>query len=57
MNTLTGCSDYYLGKWILHQLYGDMTEENYGIIWCLDHCIPLKKLIKMIYINIQNGLI
>ena len=20
-----------------------MTEENYGNIWCLDHCIPLKK--------------
>ena len=20
-----------------------MTEENYGFIWCLDHCIPLKK--------------
>ena len=20
-----------------------MTLENYGTIWCLDHCIPLKK--------------
>ena len=43
MNTLIGCSNYHLRKWILHQLYGDMTEENYGTIWCLDHCIALKK--------------
>ena len=43
MNKLIGCSNYHLGKWTLHQLYGDMTEENYGIICCLDHCIPLKK--------------
>ena len=20
-----------------------MTEENYGKIWCLDHCLPLSK--------------
>ena len=20
-----------------------MTEENYGKIWCLDHCFPLSK--------------
>ena len=43
MNKLIGCSNYHLRKWILHQLYGDMTEENYGVIWCLDHCIALKK--------------
>ena len=43
MNKLIGCSNSHSRKWILHQLYGDMTEENYGIIWCLDHCIPLKK--------------
>ena len=34
---LIGCSQTFLRKWILHQLYGDMTEENYGKIWCLDH--------------------
>ena len=43
MNTLIGCSNYHLRKWIIYQLYGDVTLENYGIIWCLDHCIPLKK--------------
>ena len=43
MNTLIGCCNSHLRKWIIYQLYGDMTLENYGIIWCLDHCIPLKK--------------
>ena len=40
---LIGCSQTFLRKWILHQLYGIMTEENYGKIWCLDHCYPLSK--------------
>ena len=43
MNTLIGCSNSHLRKWIIYQLYGLMTLENYGTIWCLDHCIPLKK--------------
>ena len=43
MNTLIGCSNSHLRKWIVYQLYGLMTLENYGTIWCLDHCIPLKK--------------
>ena len=43
MNKLIGCSNHHSRKWILHQLYGDTTEEIYGIFWCLDHCIPLKK--------------
>ena len=43
MNTLIGCSNSHLRKWIIYQLYGLMTIENYGTIWCLDHCIPLKK--------------
>ena len=40
---LIGCSDAFLRKWIIHQLYGDMTLENYGKIWCLDHTYPLSK--------------
>ena len=40
---LIGCSQIFLRKWILHQIYGDMTEENYGKISCLDHCYPLSK--------------
>ena len=43
MNTLIGSSNSHFRKWIIYQLYGLMTLENYGIFWCLDHCIPLKK--------------
>ena len=38
---LLGCSLEFSKKWILNQLYGEMTLENYGKIWCLDHCYPL----------------
>ena len=49
MNLLLGCTNDHLRKWIIYQLYGSMTLENYGTIWCLDHCIPLK-------INNENDL-
>ena len=39
-----GCSQSFFKRWILHQLYGNLTEENYGKIWCLDHCYPLSKI-------------
>ena len=40
---LLGCSQAFLRKWIIHQLYGNMAEENYGEIWCLDHGYPRSK--------------
>ena len=40
---LLGCSREFFKKWILHQLYGEMTKENYGLVWVLDHCFPLSK--------------
>ena len=40
---LIGCSQSFFKKWILHQLYGDMTEENYGSVWTIDHSYPLSK--------------
>ena len=40
---LVGCSQSFFKRWILHQLFGDMTEENYGSVWTLDHCHPLSK--------------
>ena len=40
---LLGCSQSFFKRWIIHQLYGEMTIENYGKIWCLDHCFPLSK--------------
>ena len=36
-----GCSPDFFKKWILHQLYGDMTIENYGSMWCIDHCLAV----------------
>ena len=42
-NDLIGCSQAFLRKWILYQLYANMTEQNYGKTWCLDHCYPLSK--------------
>ena len=59
-NNLIGCSNSFFKKWIIYQLHGEMTLENYGKIWCLDHCYPLSKsiyLMKMICINLQIGLI
>ena len=41
---LLGCSNHFFRKWIIHQLYGIMTIENYGKIWSLDHCLPLSKI-------------
>ena len=36
-----GCTKEFLKNWIQFQLYGDMTVENYGKIWQLDHTIPI----------------
>ena len=38
---LLGCSNSFLRKWIIHQIYGNMSIENFGKNWCLDHCYPL----------------
>ena len=40
---LVGCSQSFFKRWILHQLYGNKTEENYGSVWNIDHCYPLSK--------------
>ena len=34
-------SHSFLRLWIESQLYGEMTLENYGKIWCLHHCLPI----------------
>ena len=38
---LLGCSHSFLRHWIESQLYGEVTLEKYGKIWCLDHCLPI----------------
>ena len=39
---LLGCSHSFFKRWIIHQLYGNMTLENYGSVWQLDHCLPIR---------------
>ena len=38
---LLGCSHSFFKRWIIHQLYGNMTLENYGSVWLFDHCLPI----------------
>ena len=38
---LLGCSHLFFHRWIIHQLYGNMTIENYGSVWQIDHCLPI----------------
>ena len=38
---LLGCSLSFFINWIIHQLYGNMTMENYGSVWQIDHCLPI----------------
>ena len=38
---LLGCSHSFFKRWIIHQLYGYMTLENYGSIWQVDHCLAI----------------
>ena len=40
---LIGCSYSFLRKWTIRQPYGEMTLDNYGKNWCLDHCYLLSK--------------
>ena len=40
---LIGCSQAFFKRSNLHQLYGDMTEENYGYVGTIDHYYPLSK--------------
>ena len=38
---MIGCSQSFLKDWFKFQLFDDMRLENYGKIWCLDHCLPV----------------
>lgn len=39
---LLGCSYDFLKKWLEFQFKDDMTFENHGTIWHIDHIIPCK---------------
>ena len=38
---LLGFSHSIFQNWIIHQLYGNRTEENYGTVWQIDHCLAV----------------
>ena len=38
---LLGCSHSFFQNWIVDQLYGKMTLENYGSVWQIDHWGPI----------------
>ena len=38
---LLGCSHSFCKSWIIHQLCGNMTLENYASVWQIDHCLPI----------------
>ena len=38
---LLGCSHSFFRRWIIHQIYGNMTIENYGSVWQINHCLPI----------------
>ena len=40
-NDLLGCSTEFFRRWIIHQLFGDMTIENYGSTWQIEHCLSI----------------
>jgi hypothetical protein len=38
---LLGCNKTQLIQWLAYQLYDDLTWDNYGEVWHIDHVIPL----------------
>ena len=38
---LLGFSHSFFKSWIIHQLYGDMSLDNYGSVWQIDHCLAI----------------
>lgn len=39
-NEFIGCSIQQIRDWLEYNFYGDMSWENYGIVWHVDHVIP-----------------
>ena len=34
-------SHSFFKRRIIHQFFGDMSIDNYGSVWCIDHCLTL----------------
>jgi hypothetical protein len=39
---LIGCSRSFFLRWLKFQFSEDMSFKNYGVSWCIDHCLPVK---------------
>ena len=51
---LLGFSNAFFQRWIIHQLYGNMTTENYGSVWQIDHCLPMASFDILDEIDMKN---
>lgn len=47
-NNFIGCSLDEIKKWLESNFYGEMTWENYGSVWHIDHVIPC------VHFNLEN---
>ena len=43
-NDLLGCSHSFFQRWIIHQLYGNMTLQNCGSERQIDHCLAIFRM-------------
>ena len=41
MCKLIGCSPDFLRKWLEESFYGDISWENHGVLWHVDHVVPV----------------
>ena len=35
------CFHSFFRRWIVHQLYGNLTIKNYDSVWQIEHCLPI----------------
>ena len=38
---LLGCPHSFFKRWNIHQLFGKMSFEKHGLVWEIDHCLPI----------------
>ena len=50
-----GCSRSFFRRWIIHQLYGKMTIQNYGSVWQIDLCSPIASFILLDEIDVMKN--
>ena len=51
---LLGCPHSLFKNWIIHQLYGNMTLENYGSVWQIDYCLAVASFILLDENDMRN---